>query len=68
MMMDGVGGFLCESVMGRKAGRPKQRRALKPGQEGAPGWLSLLSVQLLILAQVMGWSPVSGSVLSMEPA
>ena len=37
------------------------------------GWLRWLRVQLLILAQVMiprfmGWSPVLGSVLSMQPA
>ena len=41
--------------------------------EGAPGWLSQLSLQLLISAQVMiaafmGSSPTSGSALSMEPA
>ena len=38
---------------------------------GAPGWLSWLSVRLLISAQVriswfMGWSPVSGSVLTVQ--
>ena len=34
----------------------------------APGWLSQLSGQLLILAQVVRSSPVSGLVLREEPA
>ena len=41
---------------------------------GAPGWLSQFSSQLSVSAWVMhdrrvvGWSPVSGSVLGVEPA
>ena len=42
---------------------------MEEGDDGAPGWLSWLSIQLLVLAQVMisqfmGLSPASGSVLT----
>ena len=42
---------------------------MEEGDDGAPGWLSWLSIQLLVLAQVMisqfmGLSPASGSVLN----
>ena len=45
---------------------------LKRNQPGTPGWISPLSFQLLILAQVMisqfmGLSPALDSALSMEP-
>ena len=48
-------------------------RGLKHSNFGTPGWLSHLSIQLVIWAQVMipgavGSSLTSGSVLSLEPA
>ena len=48
-------------------------RLLKVVTSGAPGWLSLLSIQLLVLAQVMipgvlKSNPTLGSVLSTELA
>ena len=44
---------------------------IRKKKTGVPGWLSQLSVRLLILAQVMisrfvGWSPVSVSVLTAQ--
>ena len=44
---------------------------IKKKESGGPGWLSQLSVQLLVLAQVMNLhfvslSPASGTVLTMQ--
>ena len=38
------------------------------GEHKAPGWLSQLSILLLILALIVGLSPTLSLVLDMEPA
>ena len=51
----------------------QKREFTNESMHGAPGWLSQVSGQLMILAQVhdlrvLGWSPGSGSTLGGESA